>query len=161
MRNHIYRGAKHVEKEMAEKSSFRTVTLFVVAFNFAGFTIVPLLNILLGENIEYDMYVNLLHGVFLTAVLIYFSKKAGPNLQKYFDNRIPAFVIAVYLVTVIVAFLIKSISFLLIPYLAIITVYNIEIMQLYVWPALSYAVFIWQLYMLWTLSKTELSKQNT
>jgi len=158
MTGYLYRGAKHIEKELAEKVFFRTVVLFVAAFNFVGFTIIPLINILFGENIENGLYVSFLHGVFLTVILVYFSKNARPNTQKYFDNRVPAFLIALYVLTIIVVFFIKAAGLLLTPYLAAITGYNIELMQMYVWPALSYALFVWQLYVLYRLSSRELVK---
>jgi hypothetical protein len=158
MTGYLYKGAKHIEKELAEKSFFRTVVLFVAAFNFVGFTIIPLINILFGENVENGIYVSFLHGVFLTAILIHFSKKAGVNTQKYFDNRVPAFLIALYVLTIIIVFSIKAASLLLIPYLATITVYNMQLMQLYIWPALSYGLFVWQLYILYSLSSKELAK---
>ena len=156
MNSYLYRGAKHIESEMAEKSFFRNVVLFMAAFNFVGFTIIPFISILLGENIQPDIYVSLLHGVLLTALVIYFSKKTGADTQKYFDNRVPGFLIAVYVLTIIVVFLVKTTSLLLIPYLATITLYSIEIMQLYVWPTLSYGLFVWQLYILYSLSNKEL-----
>jgi hypothetical protein len=158
MTGYLYKGAKHIEKELAEKSFFRTVVLFVAAFNFVGFTIIPLINILFGENVENGIYVSFLHGVFLTVILIHFSKQARANTQKYFDNRVPAFLIALYVLTIIIVFSIKAASLLLIPYLATITVYNMQLMQLYIWPALSYGLFVWQLYILYSLSSKELAK---
>jgi len=102
--------------------------------------------------------VSFLHGVFLTVILIHFSKQARANTQKYFDNRVPAFLIALYVLTIIIVFSIKAASLLLIPYLATITVYNMQLMQLYIWPALSYGLFVWQLYILYSLSSKELAK---
>jgi|AntRauTorckE6833_2_1112554.scaffolds.fasta_scaffold01467_13 membrane protease YdiL (CAAX protease family) len=155
MKNDIYRSVQRVEEAMVKKPFFRNVVLAVVIVNFVGFTIMPLLLILLGEHEDSQLYINLLFGAGLTTLLIYCGKNAHRNNKQYFAQRVPGFLIASYFIVILIAFVVKTVSILFIPILSMSTVYSMVIMQLYVWPILDCVLFAWQLYMLYRLNCTD------
>jgi hypothetical protein len=155
MIKNIYRYAKRIEALTKEKESLQNLVLFIVGVNLAGFTLVPFLILLTGDVFEYDTLINLGYGVVLVAFLAYLNKKTSKKEDKFVDGKISSFLISVYFTTILIIFLIKTVSLFGVPFLATITPYDIEMMQLYVWPALSYILWICQFYILYTAMDLE------
>lgn len=147
-----------MKHKMEENTLFRNLVLVIAVVNFAGFTIVPLLILLSADDvIEYGTYTDLVYGALLAGLLIYFSKNSHAK-TKYFENYVPAFLVALYFTTILFVFVIKTASLAIVPMIPNFSPYNIEEMQTYVWPALSYILFAWQLYIIYALSKKEYGK---
>lgn len=150
--------------KMKESDVFRFVVLAVVVVNFIGVVVLPPLLYLLGgsEVAQFYPYVDFIWGLLLLVILVYYSKHADSSHARYFDNKVPALLIAVYFVTIIIVFLIKTIGFPVVYRLATeFASYDMEMIRMNLWAPITYILYIWQLYIVHTACRKELiAKSN-
>lgn len=148
-----------VLNKMEQSDAFRFVVLAVVIVNFVGVVILPPLLYLLGGSTiaQFHPYVDLLWSVLLVATLIYYSKYTDSTHARYFDNKVPALLIALYFVTIVIVFVLKTVGFPVVYRLATeFAAYDMEMIRMQIWAPVTYALYVWQLYVLHSVSQKEL-----
>jgi len=148
-----------VLNKMEQSDAFRFVVLAVVIVNFVGVVILPPLLYLLGGPTvaQFHPYVDIVWSVLLVAILIYFSKYASSTHTRYFDNKVPALLIAVYFVTIVIIFVLKTVGFPVVYRLATeFAAYDMEMIRMQIWAPVTYALYIWQLYILYKVCREKL-----
>lgn len=153
---------KIVEK-MEENKAFRFVVLVVVAVNFVGAVLIPPINYLLGgpDIAQFYPYIDLVWGVLLAALLVYYVKYTDTSTKRYFDNKVPALLIATYFVTIVIIFILKTIGFPVVFRLATeLASYDIDMIRMYIWAPVSYLLSAWQIYMLYIIGRNELTAKS-
>ena len=160
----ILKFSHKVLNKMEQSDVFRFAVLSVVAVNFVGVVIIPPINYLLGgpDTAQFYPYVDLIWTVLLAALLVHYVKHSNPSSKKYFDNKVPALLIAAYFITIVIIFILKTIGFPITFRLATeLASYDIEMMRMYIWAPVSYLLSAWQINMLYIIGRNELiTKSN-
>lgn len=155
----ISKFSHKVLNKMEQSDVFRFVVLAVVAINFVGVVIIQPINYLLGgpDIAQFYPYVDLIWSVLLAVFLVYYIKHSDSFSKKYFDNKVPALLIAAYFITIVIIFILKTIGFPIIFRLATeLASYDIEIVRMYIWAPVTYILSAWQIYMLYIIGRNEL-----
>ena len=157
--NRLLSLTKKVEDAMERNKPFRYFVLVVVILNFIAIVVIPPLMYLLGvpEVAQFHLYVDLLWSALLAIIVVYYTSKADSTQRKYFDNHIPASLIAIYFVTLVIVFILKTIGFPIAYRIAVeLASYDMETIRMQVWAPISYALAVWQFYTMHVVSRRKL-----
>lgn len=153
-----------IQYKMEHSDVFRFVVLAVVVVNFFGVVILPPLLYLLGgpDIAQFHPYVELIWSALLVAILVYYSKCAHASHVRYFDKKVPAFLIAVYFLTILVIFVLKTVGFPIVYRVATeLASYDTEMIRMHIWAPITYLLYIWQLYIVHTLCRKKLMNESS